>query len=245
MLLEMANFIWWLCCDKQVCGVGAPVFSRGGAAGAISHGEMGGLATKLGFYFGIGPKVARFFTPSAQVVGFWRGAAECEWARIGVDFGRFLLRIWVGFGHRFGVFVGLWGEGGRRWACARVASGAGRRKKVHPTAHALWDAPKKGIMGRKSVENLSSARRRVGAALRGCGGVRRFSLRGRGQPLSDGAEVEFRGSFLVGKGGRLTGWDDYLWAYFSYSLMYSITRSMASGRMSLMRGLLTQSYTMG
>lgn len=51
--------------------------------------------------------------------------------------------------------------------------------------------------------------------------------------------------FRVRKGGRLTGWDDYLWVYFSYSLMYSITRSMASGRMSLMRGLLTQSYTMG
>lgn len=62
--------------------------------------------------------------------------------------------------------------------------------------------------------------------------------------------VERRGAgeccrFRVGKGGRLTGWDDYLWVYFLYSLMYSITRSMASGRMSLMRGLLTQSYTMG
>lgn len=100
-------------------------------------------------------------------------------------------------------------------------------------------------MGRKSVENLLSARRRVGDALRVGGGVRRFSLRGRGQPLSDGAEVEFRGRFLVGKGERLTGWDDYLWVYFSYSLMYSITMSMASGRMSLMRGWLTQSYTMG
>lgn len=142
-------------------------------------------------------------------------------------------------------FVGFLGEGGRRWACARVASGAGRRKKVHPTARALGDAPKKGIMGRKSVENLPSARRRVGDALRVGGGVRRFSLRGRGQPLSDGAEVEFRGRFRVGKGGRLTGWDDYLWVYSSYSLMYSITMSMASGRMSLMRGLLTQSYTMG
>ena len=107
------------------------------------------------------------------------------------------------------------------------------------------DAPKKGIMGRKSVENLLSARRRVGDALRVGGGGRRFSLCGRGQPLSDGAEVEFRGRFRVGKGGRLTGWDVYLWVYFSYSLMYSITMSMASGRMSLMRGLLTQSYTMG
>ena len=142
-------------------------------------------------------------------------------------------------------FLSFFGEGGRWWACARVASGAGRRKKVHPTARALRDAPKKGIMGRKSVENLPSACRRVGVALRGCGGVGRFSSRGRGQPLSDGAEVEFRGRFSVGKGGRLTGWDDYLWVYFSYSLMYSITMSMASGRMSLMRGLLTQACTVG
>ena len=142
-------------------------------------------------------------------------------------------------------FLFFCGEGGRRWACARVASGAGRRKKVHPTARALWDAPKKGIMGRKSVENLPSVRRRVGAALRVGGGVGRFLSRGRGQPLSDGVEVEFRGRFLVGKGERLTGWDDYLWVYFSYSLMYSITMSMASGRMSLMRGLLTQACTVG
>ena len=137
--------------------------------------------------------------------------------------------------------------GGERSAvdlCSRCV-GRGAMKKVHPTARALWDAPKKGIMGRKSVENLPSARRRVGAALRVGGGGRRFSPRGRGQPLSDGAEVEFRGRFSVGKGVRLTGWDDYLWVYFSYSLMYSITMSIDSRRMSLMRGLLTQSYTMG
>ena len=205
----------------------------------------GWLCDKVRILFWNRPKSSPFFHTECASCGGGLGTAECEWARIGVDFGRFLLRIWVDFGHRFGVFLGLLGEGGRRWACARVASGAGRRKKVHPTARALWDAPKKGIMGRKSVENLLSARRRVGAALRVGGGVRRFSLRGRDQPLSDGAEVEFRGRFLVRKGGRLTGWDDYLWVYSSYSLMYSITRSMASGRMSLMRGLLTQSYTMG
>ena len=138
-------------------------------------------------------------------MGFWRGTAECEWARIGVDFGRFLPRILVDFGHRFGVFVVLWGRavGGGLVLASRRARG--KEKKVHPTARALWDAPKKGIMGRKSVENLLSARRRVGDALRVGGGGRRFSLRGRDQPLSDGAEVEFRGRFLVGKGGRLTG----------------------------------------
>lgn len=198
----------------------------------------GWLCDKVRILFWNRPKSSPFFHAGCASCGVLAGGSG---AGVGENRGGFweILVIVSAF------FLGLLGEGGRRWARARVASGVGRRKKVHPTARALWDAPKKGIMGRKSVENLPSARRRVGAALRVGGGVRRFSLRGRDQPLSDGAEVEFRGRFLVRKGGRLTGWDDYLWAYFSYSLMYSITRSMASGRMSLMRGLLTQSYTMG
>lgn len=205
----------------------------------------GWLCDKVRILFWNRPKSSPFFhaeCASCGVLAGDSGAGVGEnrggfWEISAADLGRF----WSSFR----CFCCASGEGGRRWARARVASGAGRRKKVHPTARALWDAPKKGIMGRKSVENLPSARRRVGAALRVGGGGRRFSLRGRDQPLSDGAEVEFRGRFLVGKGGRLTGWDDYLWVYFSYSLMYSITMSMASGRMSLMRGLLTQAYTMG
>ena len=205
----------------------------------------GWLCDKVRILFWNRPKSSPFFHAGCASCGVLAGDSGASvgenrggfWEILAADFGRF----WSSF-RRFSCFLG---EGGRQWACARVASGVGRRKKVHPTARALWDAPKKGIMGRKSVENLPSARRRVGAALRVGRGGRRFSLRGRDQPLSDGAEVEFRGRFLVGKGGRLTGWDDYLWVYSSYSLMYSITRSMASGRMSLMRGLLTQSYTMG
>ena len=205
----------------------------------------GWLCDKVRILFWNWPKSSPFFHTGCASCGVLAGGSGASvgenrggfWEILAADFGRFR--------SSFRRFCCALGEGGRRWACARRSAGEGRRKKVHPTARALWDAPKKGIMGRKSVENLSSARRRVGAALRVGGGGRRFSLRGRGQPLSDGAEVEFRGRFLVGKGGRLTGWDDYLWVYFSYSLMYSITRSMASGRMSLMRGLLTQSYTMG
>ena len=205
----------------------------------------GWLCDKVRILFWNRPKSSPFFHAGCASCGVLAGDSGASvgenrggfWEISAANFGRFWSSI-----RRFCCALG---EGGRRWACARVASGAGRRKKVHPTARALWDAPKKGIMGRKSVENLLSARRRVGAALRVGGGVRRFSLRGRDQPLSDGAEVEFRGRFLVRKGGRLTGWDDYLWVYSSYSLMYSITRSMASGRMSLMRGLLTQSYTVG
>ena len=205
----------------------------------------GWLCDKVRILFWNRPKSSPFFHAGCASCGVLAGDSG---AGVGENRGGFWEILFAGLGRfwsSFRRFSWAFGEGGRRWACARVASGAGRRKKVHPTAHALWDAPKKGIMGRKSVENLLSARRRVGAALRVGRGVRRFSLRGRDQPLSDGAEVEFRGRFLVRKGGRLTGWDDYLWAYFSYSLMYSITRSMASGRMSLMRGLLTQAYTMG
>ena len=198
----------------------------------------GWLCDKVRILFWNWPKSSPFFHIGCASCGVLAGDSGASVAENRGVFGAILVIV-------LAFFLGFLGEGGRRWACACVASGARRRKKVHPTACALWDAPKKGIMGRKSVENLLSARRRVGAALRVGGGGRRFSLRGRGQPLSDGAEVEFRGRFLVGKGGRLTGWDDYLWVYFSYSLMYSITMSMASGRMSLMRGLLTQSYTMG
>lgn len=205
----------------------------------------GWLCDKVRILFWNWPKSSPFFHAGCASCGVLAGGSGASlgenrggfWEILAADFGQFR--------SSFRRFCCALGEGGRQWACARVASGVGRRKKVHPTARALWDAPKKGIMGRKSVENLLSARRRVGAALRVGGGGGRFSLRGRGQPLSDGAEVEFRGRFRVGKGERLTGWDDYLWVYSSYSLMYSITMSMASGRMSLMRGLLTQSYTVG
>lgn len=198
----------------------------------------GWLCDKVRILFWNWPKSSPFFHAECASCGVLAGDCGASMAENRGEFREISVIVSA-------FFLGFLGEGGRQWACARVASGAGRRKKVHPTAHALWDAPKKGIMGRKSVENLLSARRRVGAALRVCEGGRWFSSRGRGQLLSDGAEVEYRDRFRVGKGGRLTGWDDYLWAYFSYSLMYSITRSMASGRMSLMRGLLTQSYTMG
>lgn len=205
----------------------------------------GWLCDKVRILFWNRPKSSPFFhagCASCGVLAGDSGASVAEnrggfWEILAANFGRF----WSSF-RRFSW--AYWGRtvGGGLVLASRRARGDEKRCIRQ---HALWDAPKKGIMGWKSVENLPSARRRVGAALRVGGGVRRFSLRGRDQPLSDGAEVEFRGRFLVRKGGRLTGWDDYLWVYSSYSLMYSITRSMASGRMSLMRGLLTQSYTMG
>lgn len=165
----------------------------------------GWLCDKVRILFWNRPKSSPFFhagCASCGVLAGDSGASVAEnrggfWEIFAANLGRF----WSSFRR----FCCASGEGGRQWTCARVASGAGRRKKVHPTARALWDAPKKGIMGRKSVENLLSARRRVGDALRVGGGVRRFSLRGRDQPLSDGAEVEFRGRFRVVKGGRLTG----------------------------------------
>lgn len=165
----------------------------------------GWLCDKVRILFWNRPKSSPFFhagCASCGVLAGDSGAGVGEnrggfWEISAADLGRF----WSSFR----CFCCASGEGGRQWACARVASGTGRRKKVHPTARALWDAPKKGIMGRKSVENLLSARRRVGDALRVGGGVRRFSLRGRDEPLSDGAEVGECCRFRVGKGGRLTG----------------------------------------
>ena len=166
----------------------------------------GWLCDKVRILFWNRPKSSPFFSRRVRKLWGFGGGQRSERGReSGWVLGDFSREFWSILVIVSAFFLGLLGEGGRRWACARVASGAGRRKKVHPTARALWDAPKKGIMGWKSVENLPSVRRRVGAALRVDGGVRRFSLRGRDQPLSDGAEVEFRGSFLVGKDGRLTG----------------------------------------
>lgn len=143
-------------------------------------GKWAGLPQSYDFILGLAQKSSVFSRRVRKLWGFGGGQRSVS--------GRELGWILGDFSREFGsisvivsaFFLGFLGEGGRRWACARVASGAGRRKKVHPTARALGDAPKKGIMGRKSVENLLSARRRVGDALRVGGGVRQFSLRGRG-----------------------------------------------------------------
>ena len=197
----------------------------------------GWLCDKVRILFWNCPKSSPFFHAGCASCGVLAGDSGASVAENRGVFGRFRSSFW-----RFSW--AFWGRvvGGGLVLADRRARGDEKRCIRQ---HALRDAPKKGIMGRKSVENLLSARRRVGAALRVGGGGRRFSSRGRGQPLSDGAEVEYHNRFRVGKGGRLTGWDDYLWVYFSYSLMYSITMSMASGRMSLISGLLTQSYTVG
>lgn len=103
--------------------------------------------------------------------GFWEISAA-NLGRFRSSFRRFSWAYWER-AVSSGLVLASRREGGEEKRCIRQ--------------HALWDAPKKGIMGRKSVENLPSARRRVGAALRVGGGVRRFSSRGRDQPLSDGA----------------------------------------------------------
>lgn len=154
-------------------------FPRRRGRGLFARGN-GRACHKVMILFWNWPKSSPFFHAGCASCGVLAGDSG---AGVGENRGGFREILVAGLGRfrsSFRRFCWALGEGGRRWACARVASGAGRRKKVHPTAHALWDAPKKGIMGRKSVENLLSARRRVGAALRVGGGVRRFSLRGRG-----------------------------------------------------------------
>ena len=205
----------------------------------------GWLCDKVRILFWNWPKSSPFFHAGCASCGVLAGGSGASlgenrggfWEILAADFGQFR--------SSFRRFCCALGEGGRQWACARVASGVGQRKKGASDSTRAVGCTEKGDHGAEIRRKLALSSSASGCrSPRGRRG-RRFSLRGRGQPLSDGAEVEFRGSFLVGKGGRLTGWDDYLWVYSSYSLMYSITRSMASGRMSLMRGLLTQSYTMG
>ena len=202
----------------------------------------GWLCDKVRILFWNWPKSSPFFHAGCASCGVLvgdSGAGVGEnrggfWEILAADLGRFGSSF-----RRFSwAFLGRAVGGGLVLASRRVRGDEKRCIRQHARCGMHR---KRGSWG----GNLPSARRRVGAALRVGGGGRRFSLRGRGQPLSDGAEVEFRGRFRVGKGERLTGWDDYLWVYFSYSLMYSITMSMASGRMSLMRGLLTQACTVG
>ena len=130
----------------------------------------GWLCDKVRILFWNRPKSSPFFHAGCASCGVLAGDSG---AGVGENRGGFweILAANLGlFRSSFRRFSCFFGEGGRRWACARRSAGTGRRKKVHPTARALWDAPKKGIMGRNFVENLLSARRRVGAALRVGGG---------------------------------------------------------------------------
>lgn len=205
----------------------------------------GWLCDKVRILFWNRPKSSPFFHGGCASCGVLAGGSGASlgenrggfWEILAADFGRF----WSSF-RRFS-----WAYWGRAVGSGLVPASRRARgdEKRCIRQHARWGMHRKrGSWGgnpSKTCPPLVGEWVTLSAWAEGG----RFSLRGRGQPLSDGAEVEFRGRFRVGKGERLTGWDDYLWAYFSYSLMYSITRSMASGRMSLMRGLLTQSYTMG
>ncbi len=193
----------------------------------------GWLCDKVRILFWNWPKSSPFFHAECASCGVLAGDSGASVAENRGGFWEIsviVLAFFLGF---LGRAVGLCSQIGRRGAMKKGASDSTR-------AVGCTEKGDHGAEIRRKLALSSSA-----SGCRSPRGRRRFSLRGRGQPLSDGAEVEFRGRFRVGKGGRLTGWDDYLWVYFSYSLMYSITMSMASGRMSLMRGLLTQACTVG
>ena len=127
-------------------------FPRRRGRGHFARGN-GRACHKVMILFWNRPKSSPFFHAGCASCGVLAGDSG---AGVGENRGGFweisaanLGRFWSSF-RRFCCALG---EGGRRWACARRSAGTGRRKKVHPTAHALGDAPKKGIMGRKSVEN--------------------------------------------------------------------------------------------
>lgn len=96
----------------------------------------GWLCDKVRILFWNWPKSSPFFHAECASCGVLAGDSGASvgenrggfWEIFAADFGRF----WSSF-RRFCCALG---EGGRQWACARVASGVGRRKKVHPTARA-------------------------------------------------------------------------------------------------------------
>ena len=197
----------------------------------------GWLCDKVRILFWNWPKRVRFFTSGAQVVGFWRGTAERAWPRIGV----FLERFWSSFWRFSWAF---WGGRSAVGLCLRCVGREATKKGASDSMRAVG-CTEKGNHGAEIRRKLA-----LRSSARGCHSPR--GRRGeavfvaRPWPTAVGRRGSgVRGRFRVGKGERLTGWDDYLWVYFSYSLMYSITMSMASGRMSLMRGLLTQACTVG
>lgn len=205
----------------------------------------GWLCDKVRILFWNCPKSSPFFHAGCASCGVLAGDSGASvgenrggfWEILAADFGRFRSSF-----RRFSW--AFWGGRSAVGLCSRRV-GRGAMKKDASDSTRAGGCTEKGDHGAEIRRKLALSSSASGCrSPRGRRG-RRFSLRGRGQPLSDGAEVEFRGRFRVRKGGRLMGWDDYLWVYFSYSLMYSITMSMASGRMSLISGLLTQSYTVG
>lgn len=205
----------------------------------------GWLCDKVRILFWNWPKSSPFFHAECASCGVLAGDSGAGVGENRGGFWEILAADLVDFGHRFGVFLGLFGGGRSVVGLCSCRVGRGATKKGASDSTRAVGCTEKGDHGAEIRRKLALSSSASGCrSPRGRRG-RRFSLRGRDQPLSDGAEVEFRGRFRVGKGGRLTGWDDYLWVYFSYSLMYSITMSMASGRMSLMRGLLTQACTVG
>ena len=222
--------------------MGAPVFPAAARPGPFRTGKWAGLPQSYDFILGFRRELPIFSRRVRKLWGFGGGQRSGCGRKSGWILGDFSREFWSIL-VIVSAFLLCFGGGRSAVGLCSRRVGRGATKKGASDSTRAVGCTEKGDHGAEIRRKL--ALRSSASGCRSPRGQRRFSLRGRDQPLSDGAEVEFRGRFLVRKGERLTGWDDYLWVYSSYSLMYSITRSMASGRMSLMRGLLTQSYTMG
>ena len=148
----------------------------------------GWLCDKVRILFWNWPKSSPFFHAECASCGVLAG-----------DSGASVAENRGGFWEIFAANLGRFWSSFRCFCCAywerAVGSGlvlASRRargdEKRCIRQHARCGMHRKGRswVG-KSVENLPCTRRRVGAALRVGGGGRRFSLRGRDEPLSDGA----------------------------------------------------------
>jgi len=115
----------------------------------------GWLCDKVRILFWNRPKSSPFFHAGCASCGVLAGGSGASvgenrggfWEISAANFGRF----WSSF-RRFSCSLG---EGGRQWACARVASGAGRRKKSASDSTRAVGCTEKGDHGAEIRRKLA------------------------------------------------------------------------------------------
>ena len=165
----------------------------------------GWLCDKVRILFWNWPKSSPFFHAECASCGVLVRGSGASVAENRGGFREILAAVLGDFGHRFGVFVVLWGRavGGGLVLADRRARGDEKRCIRQHTRCGMHR--KRGSWGGNPSKTCPQLVGEWVPLSAWAEGGRRFSSRGRGQPLSDGAEVEYRDRFRVEKGGRLTG----------------------------------------
>ena len=104
-------------------------FPRRRGRGHFARGEWAGLPQSYDFILGFRRELPIFSRRVRKLWGFGGGqrsgcGRESGWILGDFSRGRWSISVIVS-----AFFMGFLGEGGRRWACARVASGAGDEKR--------------------------------------------------------------------------------------------------------------------